>query len=74
MQRHYKKEISSHDAYFHALFGLLIALSSTIRCTRYYFCLGLIPRRIHSYFDNLIISYGAYLHALFVLLIAMGST
>ena len=70
MIRHFEKEISGHGAYFHALFGLLLAWSNKIRFTRAYFCPCLMFRRMHSHYENKISSDGAYCHALFGLLLA----
>ena len=73
MHSHYEKKIGSDAAYFHALFGLLIAWTFTIRCTRSYFYPGLIPKGMQKNCKKTISSDCAYLNALFWLMIALSS-
>ena len=74
MQSHCDQKIGSDGAYFHALFGLLISRSSTIRSTRAYVWPSLIIRFMHSYCERDTSSDGAYHHALFGLFIDWIST
>ena len=74
MRIHFEKEISGDGAYFRSLFGLLIAWSRTIKCTRSFFWPGLTLRIMHNYCENEILSDGGDLHALFGLLLAWSNT
>ena len=48
MQSNYGKEIKSDGAYFNALFGIFLAWSSTIGCTRYFLFHCLILKRMNT--------------------------
>ena len=64
MHSHCRKKISSGNDYLLDFFGLLIALSITIRYTRSYFYPSLILRRMHSQYENKISRDGAYLRGI----------
>ena len=70
MQRHCEKEISIDGVYLHALFLSFLAWSSTIRCTRSYFCHCMMLIKMERYCENKINSNSADLNAFFGLLIA----
>ena len=74
MQNHYEKQISSDSTYLHALFGLLLVWSITIRCIISYLCHLLILRRMKRHCEKKICNDGAYFNAFFGRLTPWSST